>query len=99
MILELDRPALLELAERSGYRNPLAAYHRAQLLVGVVGGDAVAVAADYPLRVDQGQDLGCEPRRDFFTDDVGVAALRVAQPLSELSHQPQAHLRLLHDQL
>ena len=28
-ILELDRPALLELAEGPGYRNPLATYHRA----------------------------------------------------------------------
>ena len=28
-VLELDRPALLELAEGPGYRNPLASYHRA----------------------------------------------------------------------
>jgi hypothetical protein len=44
-VLELDRPALLELAKGPGYRHPLAADHGAQLLVGVVGGDAVALAA------------------------------------------------------
>src|SRR5215217_8543421 len=46
-IPELDRPSLLELAEGPRYRNTLAAYHGAQLLVSVVGPDAVAIAAHH----------------------------------------------------
>jgi hypothetical protein len=47
--LSSTAPALLELAEGPGDRNPLAADHRAQLLVGVVGADAVALAVYNPL--------------------------------------------------
>jgi hypothetical protein len=65
MILELDRTASLKLAERPGDGHPLAAYHAAQLLVGVVGGDSEAIAAHNPFGVDQPQDQGGEARREF----------------------------------
>jgi hypothetical protein len=48
-LLELYRPCFLEPGESPAHRHPLAAYHRAQLLVGVVGLDAQALAAHHPF--------------------------------------------------
>src|SRR5215203_3997819 len=60
-ILKYYRPALFELAEGAGDRHALAADHRTQMLVGVVGGDAVALAAHHAFRVNQRQGLRSGP--------------------------------------
>jgi hypothetical protein len=41
--------------------------------MGVVVGDAVALAAHHPFGVDEGKDKGGKARRDVLAYDVGVA--------------------------